>query len=59
MLRGRELTEENIIEASEVVKEYVKPLTDVRGTAEYRLDMCPVLMRRALQTTLERIRWVR
>jgi carbon-monoxide dehydrogenase medium subunit len=59
LLRGRELTEENIIEASEVVKEYVKPLTDVRGTAEYRLDMCPVLMRRALQTTLERIRWVR
>ena len=59
LLRGRELTEENIIEASEVVKEYVKPLTDVRGTAEYRLDMCPVLMRRALQTTLERIQWVR
>lgn len=56
MLKGKELTDENILEASEIVRDYVKPITDVRGTAEYRKDMCPVLMRRALQTTLERMR---
>ena len=56
MLKGKELTAENIMEASEAVKEHVKPITDVRGTAEYRQDMCPVLMRRALQTAMERMR---
>jgi aerobic carbon-monoxide dehydrogenase medium subunit len=56
MLKGKELTSENIKEASEAVKEYVKPITDVRGTEEYRRDMCPVLMRRALQTCVERMR---
>jgi len=56
MLKGKELTTENIMEASETVRDYVKPITDVRGTAEYRQDMCPVLMRRAIQTTLERMR---
>ena len=56
MLKGKELKEENIREASEAARDYVKPITDVRGTAEYRQDMCPVLMRRAIQTTLERMR---
>ena len=56
MLKGKELTAENIKEASEAVKDYVKPITDVRGTEEYRRDMCPVLMRRALQTCVERMR---
>jgi len=56
MLKGRELTEENIKEASEAVREYVKPITDVRGTEEYRRDMCPVLTRRALHTAMERMR---
>jgi carbon-monoxide dehydrogenase medium subunit len=55
MLKGKELSEENILEASEAVRDFVKPITDVRGTAEYRQDMCPVLMRRALQTALERM----
>jgi carbon-monoxide dehydrogenase medium subunit len=56
MLKEKELTTENIMEASETVRDYVKPITDIRGTAEYRQDMCPVLMRRAIQTTLERMR---
>jgi carbon-monoxide dehydrogenase medium subunit len=55
-LKGRELTKENIFEASEIVRDYVKPITDVRGTAEYRKDMCPVLMRRAIQMCMERMR---
>ena len=56
MLKGKELTEENIKEASMAVSEYVKPITDVRGTAEYRKDMCPVLMRRAINECLGRMR---
>ncbi len=56
MLKGKELTMENVKEASEAVREYVKPITDVRGTEEYRRDMCPVLMRRALLTCMERMR---
>ena len=55
-LKGAELTKENIYEASETVRDYVKPITDVRGTAEYRKDMCPVLMRRAIQACMERMR---
>jgi carbon-monoxide dehydrogenase medium subunit len=56
LLKGKELIGENIMDVSEVVRDHVKPITDVRGTAEYRLDMCPILMRRALQTALERMR---
>jgi carbon-monoxide dehydrogenase medium subunit len=55
MLKGKNLTNENIMEASEAVRVHVKPITDVRGTAEYRSDMCPVLMRRAIDTALERM----
>ena len=55
LLKGKELSVENIKEASEAVRDYVKPITDVRGTAEYRKDMCPVLMRRAIQTCMERM----
>jgi len=55
-LKGLELTEENIVEACESVVDHVSPITDVRGTAEYRRDMCPVLMHRAIQSCLERMR---
>jgi carbon-monoxide dehydrogenase medium subunit len=56
MLKGKALTNKTIDEASDAVADYVKPITDIRGTAEYRRDMCPVLMRRAIQTCLERMR---
>ncbi|MCW4014017.1 MAG: FAD binding domain-containing protein, partial [Candidatus Bathyarchaeota archaeon] len=56
MLKGKKLTEENIKEASDAASEYVKPITDVRGTAEYRKDMCPVLMRRAINECIGRMR---
>jgi carbon-monoxide dehydrogenase medium subunit len=56
VLEGSELDEEAIEEASKIVYETVKPITDVRGTAEYRKDMCPVLMKRAIAECLERVR---
>jgi len=56
LLRGSKLDEETVRAASDAVYEAVKPITDVRGTADYRKDMCPVLMRRAIEQCLERMR---
>lgn len=56
LLKGSILDEEVIKAASDIVYETVKPITDVRGTAEYRKDMCPVLMKRAIAQCLERVR---
>lgn len=54
-LIGYELSEENILEACKKVGKYVYPITDIRGTDEYRRDMCPVLMKRAIYTCIERL----
>lgn len=56
ILTGSTLDDETVKAASAAVYEAVKPITDVRGTAEYRKDMCPVLMRRAIDQSLERLR---
>jgi carbon-monoxide dehydrogenase medium subunit len=56
VLINSELDEEAIEEASKIVYDTVQPITDVRGTAEYRKDMCPVLMKRAIAEGLERVR---
>ncbi|MBN2334019.1 xanthine dehydrogenase family protein subunit M [Candidatus Bathyarchaeota archaeon] len=56
LLTGRELDDEAISEAGETAKRFVNPITDVRGTAEYRRDMCDVLLRRALKSALGRVR---
>ena len=56
LLSGSKLDEETVKAASDAVYEAVKPITDVRGTAEYRKDMCPVLMRRAIKQCMERMR---
>jgi CO/xanthine dehydrogenase FAD-binding subunit len=54
-LKGLELSDENILQACERVREYVNPITDLRGTEEYRRDMCPVLMKRAIETCIKRL----
>jgi len=56
LLSGSKLEEETVQAASDAVYEAVKPITDVRGTAEYRKDMCPVLMRRAIDQCMARMR---
>ena len=55
-LVGRELNAETIMLAAEAAyaDEAVRPISDMRSTAEYRKEQVRVLVRRALETTLER-----
>jgi carbon-monoxide dehydrogenase medium subunit len=47
-LKGREVNEENIARAAEWIRNEVKPIDDVRASAEYRRDMSYVLTKRVL-----------
>ncbi len=49
-LRGKELSEAVIAEAGELAKKAAKPISDVRGSAEYRRYAVGVYTRRALQS---------
>jgi probable selenate reductase FAD-binding subunit len=47
-LKGREVNAENIAQAAEWIKKEVRPISDVRASAEYRRDMSYVLVKRVL-----------
>lgn len=47
-LRGKDVNEENIARAAELVKGEVKPIGDVRASEEYRREMSWVFTRRVL-----------
>jgi len=53
-LAGKEVTQENIREAADIAQAAARPITDLRGTAEYRKHLCAVLTRRALESAVER-----
>jgi carbon-monoxide dehydrogenase medium subunit len=48
-LRGGEVNEQNIEKAAELIKEEVKPISDVRASAEYRREMSYVLTKRVME----------
>jgi carbon-monoxide dehydrogenase medium subunit len=54
MLEGSELTEQRIWNAADKVKDVIKPISDVRASAEYRSDTSPVLVRRVIQEACDR-----
>jgi CO/xanthine dehydrogenase FAD-binding subunit len=53
-LRGHELDPEVIEDAVALVADEVRPITDIRATAHYRLRMCEVMLRRALAAATTR-----
>lgn len=53
-LRGQLATREVLRSASREAKADVRPITDVRGSREYREEMSVVLVRRALERAVER-----
>ena len=54
MIRGRILDDALVREASKAASEEAKPISDVRGSGEYRKEMVEVLTRRGLQQAIER-----
>jgi carbon-monoxide dehydrogenase medium subunit len=55
-LEGKEISEENIREAATIAQTAARPISDLRGTAEFRKHLCDVLTRRALEKAIERAR---
>ena len=55
-LTGRALDETTLAQAGELASQAASPISDVRGSAAYRLELVKVLTRRTLGTALERAR---
>lgn len=55
-LAGKPVNAENIQAAAELARAAAKPITDMRGTTEYRRHLCAVLTRRALEAAVQRAR---
>jgi carbon-monoxide dehydrogenase medium subunit len=53
-LAGKDVTRENIKEATRMAQATARPITDLRGTAEHRKHLCAVLVERALDKAIER-----
>lgn len=56
LITGQVLTPELIEQAALKAGEEAKPISDVRGSAKYRREMVPVLVRRALTASFDRAR---
>jgi carbon-monoxide dehydrogenase medium subunit len=52
-LAGRTVNAASLAEAAELARRAAQPITDMRGTAEYRRHLCGVLTRRALEAAIE------
>jgi carbon-monoxide dehydrogenase medium subunit len=58
-LTGKPVNADSIKSAAEMAKAAAKPITDMRGTADYRKHLCAVLTRRALESAIEKAREAR
>jgi carbon-monoxide dehydrogenase medium subunit len=55
-LAGKAVTAASLVGAAEIARQAARPITDMRGTEEYRRHLCGVLTRRALEAAVERAR---
>lgn len=53
-IAGKPANEETVRIASGIARDAARPITDMRGTIEFRQHLCEVLTRRALITAIER-----
>ncbi len=56
VLRGRPINDETLRETGEVAATECEPTDDNRGSAEYKLELVKVLVRRAATEAFERAR---
>jgi CO/xanthine dehydrogenase FAD-binding subunit len=57
-LKGKPVSAESVAAAAELAKSAATPISDMRGTAEYRRYLCAVLTKRALETAVMQAREV-
>jgi carbon-monoxide dehydrogenase medium subunit len=55
-LAEKDITQENIRAAAGLAQAAARPISDLRGTVEFRKHLCEVLTRRALEKAIERAR---
>ena len=53
-IAGKPANEDTLAEAGQIAKDAARPITDMRGTIEYRKHLCDVLTRRSLQIAIDR-----
>jgi len=56
ILKGSKPTETKIREAAETIKETIKPISDIRASAEYRKETSVILVRRALEQAHQEVK---
>jgi carbon-monoxide dehydrogenase medium subunit len=55
-LAGRAVDAASMAAAAEIARAAARPITDMRGTAEYRRHLCEILTRRALEAAVRKAR---
>lgn len=55
-LAGKPATEETFVQAGEMARQVARPISDMRGPAEYRIHLVGVLVKRSLAKAAERAR---
>ena len=55
-LKGKDPEGDVIEKAAEITADEVKPITDVRSTADYRLEICKIVVKRLLKTAIGRVK---